>query len=211
MVANHLPKAREVFLHRENGILGMGPGPAPGGEDYDLINAGRRRRAHAEDAVFAMQENLAVLRQMIGHHGRQPDAEIDIGAFGNILGDARGHLVAVPFVHAASFDVSFLNPAGPVALRATLTMRCTKMPGVTTASGSRAPSSTTSCTEAMVSLAALAMIGPKLRAALRYTRLPQRSPASALISATSAWIGISSTYMRPSISRVSLPLASSVP
>ena len=42
MVANHLPKDREVFLHSENGILGMGPAPAAGDEDYDLINAGKQ-------------------------------------------------------------------------------------------------------------------------------------------------------------------------
>lgn len=42
MVANHLPKDREVFLHSENGILGMGPAPAAGCEDYDLINAGKQ-------------------------------------------------------------------------------------------------------------------------------------------------------------------------
>ena len=42
MVANHLPKDREVFLHSENGILGMGPAPVPGEEDYDLINAGKQ-------------------------------------------------------------------------------------------------------------------------------------------------------------------------
>ena len=41
-VANHLPKDREVFLHSENGILGMGPAPVPGEEDYDLINAGKQ-------------------------------------------------------------------------------------------------------------------------------------------------------------------------
>ena len=42
MVANHLPKEREIFLHSENGLLGMGPAPAPGEEDYDLINAGKQ-------------------------------------------------------------------------------------------------------------------------------------------------------------------------
>jgi len=41
LVANHLPKDREIFLHSENGILGMGPAPAPGLEDPDLINAGK--------------------------------------------------------------------------------------------------------------------------------------------------------------------------
>lgn len=41
-VANYLPPEREVFLHSENGLLGMGPAPAPGDEDEDLINAGKQ-------------------------------------------------------------------------------------------------------------------------------------------------------------------------
>ena len=42
LVANHLPAGREVILHSENGILGMGAAPAEGEEDYDLINAGKQ-------------------------------------------------------------------------------------------------------------------------------------------------------------------------
>ena len=42
LVANHLPREREIFLHSENGLLGMGPAPAPGEEDEDLINAGKQ-------------------------------------------------------------------------------------------------------------------------------------------------------------------------
>jgi 3-oxoadipate CoA-transferase, beta subunit len=42
LVANHLPADREVVLHSENGVIGMGPAPAKGEEDYDLINAGKQ-------------------------------------------------------------------------------------------------------------------------------------------------------------------------
>jgi 3-oxoadipate CoA-transferase beta subunit len=41
-VANYLPPDREIFLHSENGLLGMGPAPKPGEEDEDLINAGKQ-------------------------------------------------------------------------------------------------------------------------------------------------------------------------
>ncbi len=42
MVANYLPKDREVIIHSENGLLGMGPTPPPGEENPDLINAGKK-------------------------------------------------------------------------------------------------------------------------------------------------------------------------
>ncbi|MBZ1351255.1 3-oxoacid CoA-transferase subunit B [Alcaligenaceae bacterium LF4-65] len=41
-VANYLPKDKDIFLQSENGVLGMGPAPAPGQEDFDLINAGKQ-------------------------------------------------------------------------------------------------------------------------------------------------------------------------
>lgn len=41
-IANYLPADKEIFLQSENGLLGMGPAPAPGEEDPDLINAGKQ-------------------------------------------------------------------------------------------------------------------------------------------------------------------------
>jgi 3-oxoadipate CoA-transferase beta subunit len=42
LVANYLPARREVMMHSENGVIGFGPPPPPGEEDYDLINAGKQ-------------------------------------------------------------------------------------------------------------------------------------------------------------------------
>lgn len=41
-VADFLPIDREIFLQSENGLLGMGPAPAKGEEDPELINAGKQ-------------------------------------------------------------------------------------------------------------------------------------------------------------------------
>jgi 3-oxoacid CoA-transferase B subunit len=41
LVANYLDADKEIFLHSENGILGVGPRAARGKEDPDLISAGK--------------------------------------------------------------------------------------------------------------------------------------------------------------------------
>jgi len=41
-VADYLPMDREILLQSENGLLGMGPAPAAGEEDWELINAGKQ-------------------------------------------------------------------------------------------------------------------------------------------------------------------------
>jgi len=42
LIANYLPKDKEIFLQSENGILGMGPAPAEEDIDWELINAGKQ-------------------------------------------------------------------------------------------------------------------------------------------------------------------------
>jgi len=42
LVAAHLPDDREIVLHSENGILGMGPPPSDDAINLDLINAGKQ-------------------------------------------------------------------------------------------------------------------------------------------------------------------------
>ena len=41
LVASFLPDNKEIVLHSENGVLGVGPRPLPGEEDIDLIDAGK--------------------------------------------------------------------------------------------------------------------------------------------------------------------------
>ena len=52
LVANHLPKDREIILHTENGLLGMGPAPRAGEEDPDLMNAGKQPVTELAGASF---------------------------------------------------------------------------------------------------------------------------------------------------------------
>jgi len=62
-VANYLPADKEIFLHSENGLLGMGPAPAPGQEDEDLINAGKQSvTLLAGGAFFHHADSFAMMR-----------------------------------------------------------------------------------------------------------------------------------------------------
>jgi 3-oxoadipate CoA-transferase, beta subunit len=42
LCSDFIPAGREIMFHSENGVLGMGPAPAKGQEDPDLINAGKQ-------------------------------------------------------------------------------------------------------------------------------------------------------------------------
>ena len=78
-----------------------------GVDEVRIFVARRRRGAHPEDAVLAVKNDLAVLREMVGHERRQSDAKIDVGALWNVARDARRHLIAAPSIHwqAVSLEV----------------------------------------------------------------------------------------------------------
>lgn len=42
LVTAYLPPDKEIFIHSENGILGVGPMSAPGTEDPDFVNASKQ-------------------------------------------------------------------------------------------------------------------------------------------------------------------------
>jgi 3-oxoadipate CoA-transferase, beta subunit len=63
LVANHLAADKEIFLHSENGVLGMGPAPAPGEEDDELINAGKQHvTLLTGGAFFHHADSFAMMR-----------------------------------------------------------------------------------------------------------------------------------------------------
>ncbi|WER49745.1 3-oxoacid CoA-transferase subunit B [Cupriavidus sp. WKF15] len=63
LVGNHLPADKEILLHSENGLLGMGPAPAPGEEDGDLINAGKQPvTIKAGGSYFHHADSFAMMR-----------------------------------------------------------------------------------------------------------------------------------------------------
>ena len=51
-VATFQPPGRSAIFHTENGILNFGPSPAPGEEDWDIINAGKRAVTLLPGAAF---------------------------------------------------------------------------------------------------------------------------------------------------------------
>ncbi|NSW92637.1 MAG: CoA transferase subunit B [Firmicutes bacterium] len=52
LVANYLPEGIDITLQSENGFVGMGPAPEPGGEDPDLTNAGAQPVTALDGAAF---------------------------------------------------------------------------------------------------------------------------------------------------------------
>lgn len=62
-VADFLPKDKDIFLHSENGVLGMGPAPDKGEQDPDLINAGKQYITLLEGgSYFHHGDSFAMIR-----------------------------------------------------------------------------------------------------------------------------------------------------
>jgi 3-oxoadipate CoA-transferase beta subunit len=100
MVANHLPAEREVFLHSENGLLGMGPAPAPGEEDEDLINAGKQPVTLLKGgAYFHHADSFAMMRG--GHLDICVLGAFQVSATGDLANWHTGAEGAIPAVGGA--------------------------------------------------------------------------------------------------------------
>ena len=100
MVANHLGAGKEVMLHSENGVIGMGPAPRAGEEDYDLINAGKQPVTLLPGGVFFHHaDSFAMMRG--GHLDICVLGAFQVAANGDLANWHTGAADAIPAVGGA--------------------------------------------------------------------------------------------------------------
>jgi 3-oxoadipate CoA-transferase beta subunit len=100
LVAGHIPKEREIVLHSENGILGLGPKPAPGTEDEDLMDAGKAPATIVTGgSYFHHADSFGMIRG--GHIDICVLGAFQVAANGDIANWHTGEADAIPAVGGA--------------------------------------------------------------------------------------------------------------
>ncbi len=100
MVADHVPEEREVILHSENGILGMGPAPAKDAVNPWLVNAGKQPvTLKPGGSFFHHADSFAMIRG--GHIDLCVLGAFEVAANGDIANWATGENDSAPAVGGA--------------------------------------------------------------------------------------------------------------
>lgn len=100
LVADYLPTDKEIFLQSENGLLGMGPAPAPGDEDPDLINAGKQPvTLLTGGAFFHHADSFGMMRG--GHLDICVLGAFQVSQSGDLANWSTGKADAIPAVGGA--------------------------------------------------------------------------------------------------------------
>lgn len=99
-IANYLEKDKEIFLHSENGVLGMGPAPAPEERDPELINAGKEFITLLQGGCFFHHgDSFTMMRG--GHIDICVLGAFQVAANGDLANWHTGEADAIPAVGGA--------------------------------------------------------------------------------------------------------------
>jgi 3-oxoadipate CoA-transferase beta subunit len=100
LVASHVPPGREFIYHTENGLLGMGPSPAEGEGEPELINAGKKRVTALPGAsYFHHADSFAMIRG--GHLDLCVLGALQVASSGDLANWSTGGPSAIPAVGGA--------------------------------------------------------------------------------------------------------------
>jgi len=119
LIAKYVPEGRELIYHTENGLLGMGPSPAEGEGDPELINAGKRRvTALPAAAYFHHADSFVMIRG--GHIDLCVLGALQVASNGDLANWSTGKPGAIPAVGGA------MDLVAGVKTIFVLTQHCTK-------------------------------------------------------------------------------------
>lgn len=118
-IAQYVPEGREVIYHTENGLLGMGPAPAPGEGDPELINAGKKPvTAVPGAAYFHHADSFSMIRG--SHIDICVLGAMQVSSSGDLANWSTGAADAVPAVGGA------MDLVAGVRTIFVITQHCTK-------------------------------------------------------------------------------------